>query len=322
MKGGKEYMGQSKNTLETAVDLLVQNSLPHKNTIIIGDNAAGKSKVIKCYVKHRLEQKQMIYYMDAVNRYFSVSSISASPKKLVFSNLITETRIKDENFNLEDTWSYYGTPTERIEMIYNLYENEVQEMFCDFTGINFRIFLKESQDVEFKNGIIGKLSSGYQALLRMFLEMIYIRHTLEKEADMVVVIDEADEFLSPKNARKLYDFLIKRFPDLSFIFSTHSVDFIAGAAKANILILKDTDIEVLDADDYQDVSDVAAIFKEVFGNDQEKGNAERTDEKLRLLINNRIASVWSENEEKMLNEIEESELSAAQKLIYHQIKEW
>ena len=26
MKGGKEYMGQSKNTLETAVDLLVQNS--------------------------------------------------------------------------------------------------------------------------------------------------------------------------------------------------------------------------------------------------------------------------------------------------------
>lgn len=315
-------MVQSRNSLETAVDLLAQNTLPHKNTIIIGDNAAGKSQVIKCYVKHRLEQKQIIYYMDAVNRYFSVSSLSVSPKKLIFSNLITETRIKDENFNLRDTWSYYGTATERIEMIYYLYESKVQEMFCDFTGTNFRIWEKESQDVEFKNGRRGKLSSGHQALLRMFLELLYIRHTLENEADVVVVIDEADEFLSPKNSRKLYAFLIERFPSIRFIFSTHSVDFIAGAANANILILKDTDVEVLDANDYQDVSDAAAIFREIFGFDQEIGNGGKAEEKLRLLINNRIASVWGENEERMLNEIEESELSAAQKLIYHQIKEW
>lgn len=315
-------MQPSRDWLKKAVELLDNNKLQYRNTIIIGDNATGKSEVIKCFVSDKLKANEFVYFLDAVNRCFKVSLLSDSLKNIVFSNRITETRIDDENFNLKDTWSYYGTATECIEMVYYSYEPMVQELFSEFAANKFHVHMKETGEVLFQTGGVGRLSSGYQALIRIFLELCYVQNTTQNTKEKVIVIDEIDEYLSPKNCGKLYSFLTKYFPDMNFIFTTHSSDFIAGAYDANIIILKNADIEILDANDYKDINDVMAVFKEVFDNNKRKLNTKRQEEILRSLLNNRISGIWGEEEEKSLETLKETELSAAQRLIYRQIKEW
>ena len=69
--------------------------------------------------------------------------------------------------------------------------------------IFFLIPTRSKGEVEFK-GEIGFLSSGYQAIVRIFMELLYYQEKclLERHIDYgMVVIDELDEFLSPGYAR-------------------------------------------------------------------------------------------------------------------------
>ena len=50
------------------------------------------------------------------------------------------------------------------------------------------------------NNEIVELSSGYQALIRIFMEILYFFDTKSKGT---IVIDEIDEFLSVKNSGKI-----------------------------------------------------------------------------------------------------------------------
>lgn len=303
------------------MELLEKNSLPYENTIIIGDNAIGKSEVIKHFVKSRAEKGEGIYYLDAVNRSFHVSRLNDGLKEVEFSNKITELRLKDENFNLVDTWAYYGTQTECIEIIYHLYQERVQNLLFEFLGNSFHVWMKETEEVQYRDGSVGKLSNGYQALVRLFLELIYAEK-MKTDEKKVIVIDEVDEYLSPKNAGKLYPFLVKTFQDMRFIFATHSADFIAYAQNANIMLMKQEGFEILSSNDFSGIDDVVAMFKVAFGSSAAFSEKRQQDEELRMLLNNRISGIWGQEEENMLKAINTDTLSNAQKMIFKQIKEW
>lgn len=304
------------------VELITNGKLPYQDTILLGDNAVGKSEVVK-QIARKLLDRETIYFIDAVNRYFSVRDINETNEKLVFSDSVIKMRLKDENFNLVDTWSYHGTMTERIETIYPYFEKEVQKMMKNFFGTTFSIALKETQEVRYNSGDIGKLSSGYQAILRMFLELLYVNETLKgKEGKKMVVIDEIDEYLSPKTAARLFPFLKRYFSELSFTATTHSADFIAAAENCNIVIMQQNSYEILDSNDFKTLDDVFGIFKDVFGNSDEKIESKEVERQLRRLVNNKIVGVWGEEEERQLASIKERDLSKAQRIIYRQIKEW
>lgn len=319
MKGGRVFMKFYQDMIDEAVELLNGNKLPYANSIIIGDNASGKSVILKNIL---IKNEKLIYFIDAINRTFNIKKVNSPMKNFSYSDKILKSRLLSENFNLRDSWSYYGTETECIELIYHYYEKKLQELFKEFTGNSFEIVTEESQDVRYNSGDIGKISNGYQAITRILLELLYFDDKRPKKTEQraLVVIDEIDEYLSPTNSGGFYLFLREKFNDIDFIVATHSAEIIAAANECNILILQESGLEVLDAGDFRDIDDAIMIFKSVFGRQKSKEN--KYDSLLRQLLNNRITGVWGISEENLLKTIDEAKLTKTQKVLYRQIKGW
>ena len=310
-----------QNILNEAVELMINGQLPYADSIIIGDNASGKSELLKMYIRN---SKRAVYYIDAVNRSFHIGNITSFKDRIEYKNTILEKRLQDENFNLKDTWSYYGTDSECIEFLYEYYEEKLQRLFQKFLKTGFVVYAKELQEVKYTSGDIGKLSNGYQAVVRILLELLYFDEVkpVQGSERAVVVIDEIDQYLSPKNAGRFYLFLKENFSETDFVVATHSAEVVAAASKCNILILKDLGLEILDAGDFMDIDDIMPVFKDVFGEQKNLDEYSKYDEILRRLFNNRILGVWTENEKNLYESIDKTELTKAQKVLYHQIGEW
>lgn len=81
---------------------------------------------------------------------------------------------------------------------------------------------------------------------------------------------------------------------------------------------------MLDINDYEAVSEVQMLFYKLFGLKyhfkSEKQND--MDALLRMMLNNKINNAWKEDDNIELNKINDKLLSASQKLILKQIKEW
>ena len=100
-------------------------------------------------------------------------------------------------------------------MIYNSYKDEVQELFCELTGDRFEITENSFfGEVDFGNRK-GLLSSGYQAIIRILLELLYYQEMSVMKYNIKeawVLIDELDEFLSPKYCSKIIE---KKFSQIN-----------------------------------------------------------------------------------------------------------
>lgn len=264
-----------------------------------------------------------IYFLDAVNRGFDVGKVVRETKKPAYKRTIIDTRIQDDFFNLKDSFNCFGTMTERIEQIYYPYEEKLQDLFEKLTDERFRLIPGDVfGEVEFKEGR-GLLSSGYQAIVRILLELLYFQDKCVEEKGIeraVVIIDELDEFLSPGYAYKIFPFLKEQFPQMDFIVTTHSGDLVAGAQNANLIVLDEKGYEVMDINDCQSISEVQIIFDRVFGGHMPQ--ASETENILRRLFNNKINQAWTEGDQRQLEELKRENLTASQQLIYKQILEW
>lgn len=312
--------------IDIIVEKIDKGELPYKNTIIVGDNSSGKSYLMKRLLeKNGCDNK--IYFIDAVNRGFDVSKISNTDKKPEYKLKILETRMDDRYFNLVDSFNYLGTLTERVEMIYNSYKDEVQELFCELTGDRFEITENSFfGEVDFGNRK-GLLSSGYQAIIRILLELLYYQEMSVMKYNIKeawVLIDELDEFLSPKYCSKIIEFLKEKFLWAKWVLTTHSSDLVVSAKDANLILIKDGNCEVHDINDYETVSEIQLLFHRLFDlkYDSTSDKQRDMDVLLRSLLNNRINNAWKKTDEVKLNQINDCMLSASQKLILKQIKEW
>ena len=227
------------------------------------------------------------------------------------------------NFNLADSFNCFGTLTERVEIIYQLYEKEIQDLFYELTNDRFKIdYNNPIGEVDFGNGK-GLLSSGYQAILRILLELLYYQDMeIQKNAlqHAWVIIDELDEYLSPKYSAAILEFLKKKFPWGRWVVTTHSCDLVAFTKNCNLIILDNGNYEVVDINDYTSISEVQVIFDRIFGNhEMPESNLENI---LRRLLNNKINGAWCEKDEECLKQIGSEKLTASQQLSVRQIREW
>lgn len=309
-----------QSVVNNAAEVLLEKKMKHMHTILIGENASGKSAVIKKYIIEMLDRGEEIYYVDSVNRYFDVSKVSTPyPQIQNSSNIgIVKTRVEKEYFNLKDTFSLFGTLNDQIELIYLEYEKELQEILKSFLGVSFELKGIKEKEVRFAPESEGSLSSGIQALVRIFLELLYLNDMIEN--NVMVVIDEIDEFLSPANAGKILNFLIAHFSKMKFLVSTHSSELVKNSKHCNIMILYHEDIEVVDSDDFCDECDVSALFEKVFP--YVMTPKDNVGDKLRILLNNRISGVWTKDNDIELSRLEGKNLTNSQKLLVQQIKEW
>lgn len=315
MKFGLEQMN-------SVIESIITNKLSHSVNVVIGDNSSGKSLMLKKFIEQTKLQEQ-VYFIDSVNRVFDVKKISKSGNKPAYKTTILETRLKEQYFNLVDSFNCFGTLTERVEMIYPFYEKEVQELFFKLTGERFQILSGNLMgEVQFENGN-GLLSSGYQALVRILLEILYYQDTVaarQKGKNFWIVIDELDEFLSPKYSASILNFLRNEFPWAKWLVTTHSCDLLAHTKDANLIVLDNSTCEVIDLNDYSSVSEVQIIFERLFGKHTSADN--EIESTLRRLFNNRINGAWGPSDDAYLKQLQEQHLSASQKVILKQIQEW
>lgn len=90
-------MKSYQNMINRLTGILSEDSLPYKDSIIIGDNSSGKSDILKVLIQSDEEEKY--YFIDAVNRYFNVNQvINRSEPKIIYSKEINIHRIDEDNF--------------------------------------------------------------------------------------------------------------------------------------------------------------------------------------------------------------------------------
>ncbi len=312
------------NMLMEIKNKILNKKLKHKNTIIVGDNSSGKSEVLKELLT---EQQSGYYFIDCVNRTFNYEKASKEDDLKETYKSVVRYRLNEKNFNLLDTFDLYKTGTGFIEEVYFNYYEELREMLKDFLDIDFQISIEEHEIIGDQKVLdtdlgIKKLSSGYQAIIRLFLELIYFENSLEADVSRkVVVIDEINEFLSTKNEERILPFLINRFSNMNFIVTTHSADVVASSVDCNIVVLSENNYECLDGNDFSSVTDVREIFEKIY-NLSGESEIEDIEITLRNLLNSKISETWTEVEEKKLRNIDETILSNSQKLILNQIKSW
>lgn len=313
-----------QNSLDEIGALLVKGELRFADTVMIGDNSSGKSLLLRQLVKKMEACGEEVYFIDAVNRSFDIKDVQRERRKPPYKPTILSTRLQENYFNLADSFSCYGTSTERAEEIYSAYEEEVQALFCELTGERFEMlrYGDELREVAFSGGV-GLLSSGYQALVRLLLELLYYQEMGMKKRGLSkarLVVDELDEFLSPRYAGRIWGFIKGNFPEMDLIATTHSCDLVASAKDANLIVLEDGGYEVMDANDYTSLSEVQLVFGRLFG--EQKEPVSGTEATLRRLFNNKINGVWTKEDESRLQQLGQKTLSASQQLIYRQIREW
>ena len=310
-------MKSYQEMLNDLSECLKNGKFIYKDNIIIGDNSSGKSDVLKIMMQK--DEQKKYYFIGAVNRSFEVEQVGEEPVENVsYSDEINRNRLKEENFNYRDSFYYLGVPR-AVEDFYANYQFELKKMMNEFLDISFDIRLGEVGWEVYIDETEVALSSGYQALLRIFIEILYMEST-RKEG--TVIIDEIDEFLSVKNSGKIFDFLRKKFPMLDFIVTTHSADLIANTENANLILLHHENFEVLDAGDFASISQVYDIFSTVFEEKQRKTQKQRIDDQLRVLLNNKMSGIWNEESTRWLQKLKNQELTKAQKLIVRQIETW
>jgi len=310
------------NFLNEIAQMLRNRALKNSDTVIIGDNSSGKSLLLRMLIEN-FGKTDAIYFIDAVNRGFDVGMVVKGEKKPEYKRTIINTRVRKEYFNLKDSFNCYGTLTERIEQIYFPFEEKLQILFEQLTKDKFRVISGEALgEVEFKNAK-GLLSSGYQAIVRILLELLYYQEKCIEDKKIeraTVIIDELDEFLSPGYDFLIMPFLKEKFPQMDFIITTHSCDLVAGTQNANLIVLKDGQYEVMDINDFQSVSEVQIIFDRLFG--EHTLEITETENELRRLLNNKLNNAWSERDQLQLENIQKECLTASQKIICRQIAEW
>ena len=117
---------------------------------------------------------------------------------------------------------------------------------------------------------------------------------------------------------------------MDFVITTHSCDVVVASQNANLVILDNSEVEVVDVNDYQSVSEVQIVFDRIFGVQmifnrifgEYSVPVSETEQLLRRLLNNRINKAWSSHDQMQMEELQTQSLTASQQLILKQILEW
>lgn len=304
------------------IDRIVEEILKIKEDIIIvGDNSSGKSDILKSIIEN-LPQSEC-YYIDSCNRVFEYKNTLNTGDNLLKTEDILKARLEEENFNLKDSFGTIGN----IERYYSIYKTEFLSLINEF--LEKDIIIEEENGIKWDKvlkvdgEIYEYLSNGYQAIFRIFLELIYA--TKVNKNIKTIIIDEITEFLSAKNEAKILNFLREKFQNIRFIVTTHSEDIISNTPKTRLVIITEIDYEILDGDDFQTNTEIRRVFSNLFFNDKEDKDEKKKIEiesLLRKLYNKKLFGEWTEEDEIEIKKLEALDLTNSQKLLLKNIKEF
>lgn len=223
----------------------------HKNLILVGENAIGKSKLIKELVNESLKmENKTIYYIDPLNRVLSEDingGNTAVTKKLDSLQLdeIVSHRLRRGIFTRKDEFSD-GNPGSAVAL--TAIKDDVQgdkhycNLFKEFWNMELEsVTVGEGvlacDTVKVKNGgEIQDLSSSESAKLRILLEVDFAISKLEVDT---IIIDEFDEFFSEETLIDFVSKLLSYYSATKFIFVIHSLPSIVALDDIDIALICD-----------------------------------------------------------------------------------
>lgn len=314
-------MNYQERIKEIAERLAITNSFQYSNTIVVGNNAIGKSDLLRNVLE---SQSNGIYFIDSVNRKIDIRDITGVPVEGTHYSSVVEKRKEKENFNHRDT---FGDAT-KIESILIKYQEKINRLFCQFTNkeIVIRKQINEYGDyyiVEIGNQRIdeidSRLSNGYQALIRLFAEIIFFVEDVKSDQG-IILIEEIDEFLAPEFQSCILEFLITNFMPFNFIVTTHSIHLIAGTNDCNIIALGKEQYEIYDSNDFDSLMLADNLFERLGMMDKQTDRS--IEEGLKVLLNHKIQNIWSDKEDMEWRNIKIHELTPIEQLLYKTIERW
>lgn len=290
-----------------------------KNIIIVGDNSSGKSDILKEIINN-LPQNEC-YYIDSCNRTFEYKNTLDSNTFLPETIEVLKTRLEDGNYNLKDSFGISGG----IERIFPKYKHTVLNYIFKLLNKNVSIednysSLSNEKILKVNGEVYNYLSSGYQAIFRIFLEIIYA--TDKNKKLKTIIIDEITEFLSAKNEAKILSFLKEEFPQIKFIVTTHSEDIISNTQQIILVIIRENNYEILDGDDFQDSTSIRRVFNNLFFSEENEKQKNEIESILRNLFNKKIFNTWNIEDNLEIERLEKLNLTNSQKLLLKNIKEF
>ena len=322
-------MNSYLDTVNEISDTILKGTRERKNYVIVGDNSSGKSDVLREVIRKDL--KRTIYFIDSVNRTYDISKVElkgTSYKHVSFDyHKVIDTRLGENNFNIQDTFCVLAG----IELLYAKYSEQIKALLLEFLGIHLEVIqdgggIVNAENIVNIDGERCSLSNGFQAIIRMISEILYFEEAMAEngETQGVVVIDEIDEYLSPRYSSKILDFLRSKFANITFVVATHSIDLVENVEDIELIVMEKNQYTLYSNDALKDNGIIRNIFARIFFHDRftQPSSDDSIDNRLRILLNRKIASEWDEKSQNELDEISEGDILPHQKMICKQIKEW
>lgn len=262
-------MKKYNNYIENTVNSLTVLANKNNNIFITGKNMTGKSDILAKYVK---KNRESVFFIDTINRTIvKDSAISLANEKLDIgtSSEVNDKRINEDYINKLDVFAP-GLHGFGAKFAYNLlfyYFDEIEsklELLLD--TFNVKIVKENKKFVFYIDKDKVNPSSGYQALLRIFIEIYYFS---KKYNIRTFVIDELDSHLDNFTNRNLLKKFNSIFPDIQIIATVHSLTFFEEIPNCKIIIL-DGETYTYKLLDSNDIAGFDFINREIFNSYKEE----------------------------------------------------
>ncbi|MGL5797343.1 MAG: AAA family ATPase [Cetobacterium sp.] len=161
-----------------------------------------------------------------------------------------------------------------VAQCYKSIDNSIETV-----NIYFDVKSKEIEIItKYKNLVVEKLplkllSDGIKSTLSMVADIAYrmailnpqLLQDIKEKTPGIILIDEIDMHLHPAWQKKIIDDLCIIFPNVQFVFTTHSPTILSNVYAEHIRILKTSNIEKPQNTTYG--RDINAILREIMGTD-------------------------------------------------------
>ncbi len=242
----------------------------HKHNIFVGANTTGKSNMLASIVKGLSDKSIPVYYICPWNR--KIVNKRTELQK-TFKNLsvqsIVQTRLNEKFFNQDVFMDELGTElvTNELYMNTGYYTELFQDFLCIAIGISNRgtDLVEEQEDLLEANGKkFEELSDSQISMMRMLME---INYAYEQKCNYVI-IDEVDINLDHINSSGFLEYLKRKYQEICFIVSAHSLYTILGLNDYNVIKIVGKYFEksesLCELYDSNDLDNVEIIDKKLF----------------------------------------------------------
>lgn len=256
----KLIVPESNNSAQYTVNIDVQNSIEGVN--VPSHRPAFSYRQINQLPVQKRQKRQAFDLIYNSNREKIIGNGNSNPCNF----FIKETLIN---------WAIYGYGNEVVEKdlelqgYYDGFQNVLKEILpvnLGFKGITVRgnevVLITDSGDF-----LLDAVSGGISSLFDLAWQL-YMFSTEENNSDFVVLIDEVENHLHATMQRRVLPDLIKAFPNVQFIVSTHSPLIVGSVKNSNVYVFKYSDdkkVYSYKLDLVNRAKNATEILKEVLG---------------------------------------------------------